>query len=164
MSRFFPRTLAKIFFMKRFIILSVLASIPAFSSCQKSGDHEHDSHDAHAQDKTETSPNQKLYNEVMKVHDEVMPKMNDIHKLKMSIREKIEKNPNLPKTERLKLDAMYAKLDSANEGMMVWMREFRPLPDSVGEEKAKAYLENEMQRVNKVRDNMLKAIESAQKQ
>jgi hypothetical protein len=90
--------------------------------------------------------------------------MNDIHKLKMSIREKIEKNPTLPKTERLKLDAMYAKLDSANEGMMVWMREFRPLPDSVGEEKAKAYLENEMERVNKVRENMLKAIESAGKQ
>ena len=150
--------------MRHLFIISALASTLVLSSCQKSGEHEHEGHDAHAQDKTDTSPNEKLYNEVMKVHDEVMPKMNDIHKLKMSIREKIEKNPNLPKTERLKLDAMYAKLDSANEGMMVWMREFRPLPDSVGEEKAKAYLENEMTRVNKVRENMLKAIESAQKQ
>jgi hypothetical protein len=150
--------------MKRLIVLSVLASSLIFSSCQKSNDNTHEGHDAHAQDKTETSENEKLYNEVMKVHDEVMPKMNDIHKLKMSIREKIEKNPNLPKTERLKLDAMYAKLDSANEGMMVWMREFRPLPDSVGEEKAKQYLQNEMERVNKVRENMLKAIESAEKQ
>jgi hypothetical protein len=150
--------------MKRLIILSVLAFSMIFSGCQKSSDNNHEGHDAHAQDKTETSGNEKLYNEVMKVHDEVMPKMNDIHKLKMSIRERIEKNPNLPKAERLKLDAMYAKLDSANEGMMVWMREFRPLPDSVGEEKAKAYLENEMERVNKVRDRMLKAIESAQKE
>jgi hypothetical protein len=148
--------------MKRLFVITALASSLLISSCQKSNEHE--GHDAHAQDNTDTSPNEKLYNEVMKVHDEVMPKMNDIHKLKMSIREKIEKNPTLPKTERLKLDAMYAKLDSANEGMMVWMREFRPLPDSVGEEKAKAYLENEMARVNKVRDNMLKAIESAGKQ
>ncbi|HEY0742208.1 MAG TPA: hypothetical protein VGD40_12130 [Chryseosolibacter sp.] len=151
--------------MKRIAIICSIASVLAMSSCNnKAEDHSHDGHNAHAQDATETSPNEKLYNEVMKIHDEVMPKMNDIHKLKVAIREKIEKNPNLPKTERVKLDAMYAKLDSANEGMMVWMREFRPLPDSVGEEKAKAYLENEMKRVQKVRENMLNALEQAQKQ
>lgn len=151
--------------MKNLIVVLAIASFLFLASCQQKSEHDkHEGHDAHAQDKTETSENEKLYNEVMKVHDEVMPKMDDIHRLKMSIREKIEKNPNLPKVERLKLDAMYAKLDSANDGMMVWMREFRPLPDSVGEEKAKKYLENEMERVNKVRDNMLKAIESAEKQ
>lgn len=151
--------------MKRIALICSFAFALVLSSCNKKAeDHSHDGHGAHAQDATATSPNEKLYNEVMKIHDEVMPKMNDIHKLKVAIREKIEKNPNLPKTERIKLDAMYAKLDSANEGMMVWMREFRPLPDSVGEEKAKAYLENEMERVQRVRDNMLKAIESAEKQ
>jgi hypothetical protein len=151
--------------MKNFIL--ILSAVLTFTlvSCQQKSEHDgHEAHDAHAQDKTNISENEKLYNEVMKVHDEVMPKMNDIHKLKMSIREKIEKNPNLPKIERIKLDAMYAKLDSANDGMMVWMREFRPLPDSVGEEKAREYLKNEMDRVNKVRENMLKAIESAEKQ
>lgn len=144
--------------------MALAASLSLVSCNQKSEHDGHEGHDAHAQDKTDISENQKLYNEVMKIHDEVMPKMNDIHKLKMSIREKIEKNPNLPQVERIKLDAMYAKLDSANEGMMVWMREFRPLPDSVGEEKARLYLQNEMTRVQKVRDNMLKAIESAEKQ
>jgi hypothetical protein len=139
--------------------------IPFLTACQQKSEHDgHEGHDAHAQDKTETSENQKLYNEVMKVHDEVMPKMNDIHKLKMAIKERIEKNQNLSTVERMKLDAMYAKLDSANDGMMVWMREFRPLPDSVGEEKAKKYLENEMERVQKVRQNMLNAIEAAGKQ
>jgi hypothetical protein len=149
--------------MKKLIsILSVILTI-ALSNCGNKPN-EHEGHDAHAQDKTETSPNELLYNEVMKIHDEVMPKMDDIHRLKMSIREKIEKNPNLPQTERIKLDAMYAKLDSANDGMMVWMRQFRPLPDSVGEEKAKAYLENEMERVKKVRERMLTALEEAEKQ
>jgi hypothetical protein len=149
--------------MKTFISILSLISIISLSGCGNKSN-EHEGHDAHAQDKTETSPNQVLYNEVMKIHDEVMPKMDDIHRLKMSIREKIEKNPNLPQTERIKLDAMYAKLDSANDGMMVWMRQFRPLPDSVGEEKAKAYLENEMERVKKVRERMLTAIQSAQKE
>jgi hypothetical protein len=138
--------------MKNLFVIATFAIAVSLTSCQQKSEHdEHEGHDAHAQDKTDISENEKLYNEVMKVHDEVMPKMNDIHKLKMSIRERIEKNPNLPKAERLKLDAMYAKLDSANEGMMVWMREFRPLPDSLGEEKAKRYLENEMERVNAVR-------------
>ncbi|HEY0652869.1 MAG TPA: hypothetical protein VGD65_07065 [Chryseosolibacter sp.] len=150
--------------MKSLFVMALAASLSLVSCNQKSEHDGHEGHDAHAQDKTDISENQKLYNEVMKIHDEVMPKMNDIHKLKMSIREKIEKNPNLPQVERIKLDAMYAKLDSANEGMMVWMREFRPLPDSVGEEKARLYLQNEMTRVQKVRDNMLKAIESAEKQ
>jgi hypothetical protein len=151
--------------MKKFIlILSAVLSL-TIVSCQKSHDHEgHESHDAEAQDNTEISANEVLYNEVMKIHDEVMPKMDDIHKLKMSIREKLEKNPNLPQTDRIKLDAMYAKLDSANDGMMIWMREFRPLPDSTGEEKAKLYLESEMERVKKVRQNMLNAIEAAGKQ
>jgi hypothetical protein len=149
---------------KVIVIFSVVMSL-AMVACQKSHDHEgHEGHDAEAQDKTEISANEALYNEVMKIHDEVMPKMNDIHKLKMSIREKIEKNPKLPQADRIKLDAMYAKLDSANDGMMVWMREFRPMPDSVGEEKAKLYLENEMERVKKVRQNMLNAIEAAGKQ
>jgi hypothetical protein len=151
--------------MKNFAFcLTVVASL-FLTSCQQKSEHEgHEGHDAHAQDKTQTSENQKLYNEVMKVHDEVMPKMNDIHKLKMAIKERIEKNQNLSKVERMKLDAMYAKLDSANDGMMVWMREFRPLPDSVGEEKAKKYLENEMERVNAVRKRMLDAIEAAGKE
>lgn len=150
--------------MKHTVIAFFVGSALSLTSCQqKAEDHAHH-HDAEAADKTEISPNEKLYNEVMKVHDEVMPKMENIHRLKMSIREKIEKNPNLPKTERLKLDAMYAKLDSADQGMRVWMREFRPLPDSLGAEKAKAYLESEMERVQRVRDNMLKAIEAAEKQ
>jgi hypothetical protein len=150
--------------MNKYTLAILVALTFGLICCQQKNNDDHQDHDANAPDKTEISPNQKLYNEVMKIHDEVMPKMDDIHRLRMSIREQIEKNPNLPKAERIKLDAMYAKLDSANEGMMVWMREFRPLPDSLGEEKATAYLQSEMKRVKVVRDRMLNAIEAAQKQ
>lgn len=152
--------------MKRFSIPIALAAALTLCACQqKSNDHDnnHEGHDAQA-DTNEISANQKLYNEVMDVHDEAMERMDKIHALKTSIREKIQKNPNLPKPEKQKLDALYAKLDSANEGMMDWMHKFKPLPDSTGEEKAKQYLVNEMERVTKVRDNMLKAIEAAEKQ
>jgi hypothetical protein len=139
--------------------LLCLVMIISFSCQQKSAD-EHEGHDAHAEDVVENSGNQELYNEVMKIHDEVMPKMDDIHRAKTELKEKIEKTPNLSKTERIELDAMIARLDSAGEGMMVWMREFNPLPDSLGEEKARAYLESEMERVKKVRANILEALEA----
>jgi hypothetical protein len=43
------------------------------------------------------------------------------------------------------------------------MHEFKPLPDSLGEEKARAYLEGEMERVKKVKANILEALEEAKK-
>ena len=41
------------------------------------------------------SGNQALYDEVMKVHDEVMPKMNDIYKLKEDLKKEIANAPQL---------------------------------------------------------------------
>jgi hypothetical protein len=127
----------------------------------KEKSHQHEGHDATAPDVTETSGNQELYNEVMKIHDEVMPKMNDIHTTKQNLREKLEKTPNIDAAEKQKIEAMIAKLDSANEGMMVWMRQFNPLPDSLGEERAREYLEDEMEKVKKVREDILIALEKA---
>jgi hypothetical protein len=149
-------------FSVRFFLLAMAFVVSA--SCQQKNSEEHDhQHDAEGNDITETSGNQELYNEVMKIHDEVMPKMEDIHRLKQGLKEKIEKTPNLTKTERIELDAMIARLDSAGEGMMTWMHEFKPLPDSLGEEKARAYLEGEMERVKKVKANILEALEEAKK-
>jgi hypothetical protein len=42
--------------------------------------------------------------------------------------------------------------------MMVWMRQFSPIPDSLGEEKARDYLQNEMARVKKVKENIETAL------
>ena len=47
--------------------------------------------------------------------------------------------------------------------MMVWMRNFNPLPDSLGEEQAKEYLEDEMEKIKKVREDVRKALADAGK-
>lgn len=109
----------------------------------------------------ETSPNEALYNQVMSVHDEVMPKMNDLHKRKTALKTRLEM-PALPEQEKQDIQNEIARLDSASEGMMVWMRQFDPLPDSVGEEKARAYLEAELEKVRQVREDILEALQSAQ--
>jgi hypothetical protein len=128
-------------------------------SCgQKSNDDHHD-HEGH---ELEEGGNQALYDEVMKVHDEVMPKMNDIYKLKGQLKETIDNTPGLAEDKKKEIESIIVRLDSASEGMMVWMRKFNPLPDSLGEEQAKEYLEGEMEKIKKVREDVRKALEDAE--
>ena len=51
-----------------------------------------------------TQDNQALYDEVMKVHDEVMPKMDDIYKLKQELKKQMADSSTwrLKKGRRLK--------------------------------------------------------------
>jgi hypothetical protein len=145
--------------MKTFLGSLFLISV-IFFGCKPKAHDEHE-HDADAKDVVETKGNQELYDEVMKIHDEVMPKMNDIHKLKMELKEKLAKAPKLTAADKMKIDLMIAKLDSAGESMMIWMREFQPVPDSLGEEKAKQYLESEMEKVKKVRERIQETLKEA---
>lgn len=115
----------------------------------------------HSHDEAEGG-NQGLYNEVMKVHDDVMPKMNDIYKLKEELKRKIGNAPEMVEEKRKEIESSILQLDSASEGMMVWMRNFNPLPDSLGEEKARQYLEDQKVKVNKVKEEMLMAIDEAE--
>ena len=110
---------------------------------------------------TENSPNQALYDQVMEVHDEVMPKMNDLYQAKTKLAARLKESPGLTPQERKEIQDKISRLDSANESMMVWMRQFDPIPDSLGEEKAKAYLEAELGKVRKVREDILNALEAA---
>ncbi len=121
------------------------------------------SNDHHSIDEpTENSPNQALYDQVMEVHDEVMPKMNDLYQAKTKLTTRLKETPGLSENEKKEIQDKISRLDSANESMMVWMRQFDPIPDSLGEEKAKAYLETELVKVNKVKENILEALKDAE--
>lgn len=133
----------------------ILSFFIAIACQQQSGD-QHQDHNHHG----EAGANQELYDEVMRIHDEVMPKLDDIYKLKTAKKTRLEM-PGLPEQERQQIQNDIARLDSANEGMMVWMREFDPIPDSVGEDKARAYLESELEKVKQVREDILEALQSA---
>lgn len=124
--------------------------------CTKSG-----SHAGHGQDNDNASdnPNEVLYHQVMDIHDEVMPKMDDIYSLKRKLQEKIESTPDLVEEEKKKLQDRIAHLDSASQLMMEWMHQFNPLPDSIDQEEAREYLESEMEKIKKVKESMLEAIE-----
>lgn len=140
--------------MKISSTLLLILSLFFIASCQQSGDQQ----DGHAE--KQPGANQELYDEVMSIHDEVMPKMNDLHKKKTALRTRLEM-PGLPEQEKQEIENEISRLDSASEGMMVWMRQFDPLPDSAGEDKARAYLEAELKKVKQVREDILEALQSA---
>ena len=118
--------------------------LAAFTSCEKKG-------------------NQQLYDEVMAIHDEVMPKMDDIRRYKKDFQAEIANNSNITEARKTQLESSIVMLDSAGDGMMKWMRAFDPIADSEGEEKAREYLEDQKNRINKVKEDMLKALEEAKK-
>ena len=140
--------------MKTFYRTSILVLLILASACEQKKDEHH-----RESDDVENSGNQALYEEVMDIHDEVMPKMNDLHKAKTSIQTRLAL-PGVPESERQELQQKIAEIDSANEDMMVWMRQFEPVSDSVGEDSARAYLEKELVKIKKIRVNILRALES----
>ena len=106
-------------------------------------------------------PNQALYEQVMEIHDEVMPKMEDIYKIKSQLQEQIANSPDMVVGKREKIEKMIKELDSANNLMMDWMHQFNPLPDSADEEESRAYLESQMEKIRAVKEGMLLTLEMA---
>lgn len=97
-----------------------------------------------------------LYEEVMFIHDEVMPKMGQMHKLKKELKSLKDKHPQ-------SIDSILSAIkviDDADEGMMAWMAEFR-MPENKAE--TTAYLEKEKVKIQKVSDDMYYSMELAQK-
>lgn len=100
---------------------------------------------------------QTLFTSVMEVHDSVMPKMDDIHEARKALKDQFTS------ADSTEVKALLEKLGSADEAMMVWMEEFNSSYEAMPIQEQKKYLESEMQRIQKVRDLMLEAIDESQK-
>ena len=98
-----------------------------------------------------------LYDQVMDIHDEVMPKMENIHKMKKSLQDSIVNTPGITKADSLLITDKILQLDSAYNSMMVWMREFNP-PDQKDKEAFNKYMEAELVKVKKMRSDVLRAL------
>jgi hypothetical protein len=106
-------------------------------------------------------PNKALYNQVMDIHDEVMPSMEELYRLKKDLEEKVKNSPDLLENKKQEMEETILLLDSASKSMMVWMREFNP--EDYEKEALRDYLEEELKRVQTVKDVMLKALDEGRK-
>jgi len=100
---------------------------------------------------------QTLFKSVMEVHDGVMPKMDNIHEARKTLKEK------LTTADSTEVSALLEKLDSADEAMMVWMEDFNSSFETMPIQEQKKYLELEKEKITKVRDMMMGSLEESQK-
>ncbi len=100
-----------------------------------------------------------LKDEVMDVHDEVMPKMGDLRKASKSLLMKAE---TLDSTSAAELKTIAGDIEAANEFMMDWMRQYEPNLEGTEEEVLKYYKE-QREGIQEVKERMLNALEKGQK-
>lgn len=104
-----------------------------------------------------------LQKKVMEVHDEVMPKMEEIHRLKRDLvirREQMRSVGDSTSAVLIKqIDKQLLSLQDADNAMMDWMYEFKP--PSEEDEKAIEYLKSMQVSIEKVKEKMLSSIDKA---
>ncbi|MFT5640504.1 MAG: hypothetical protein ACI9A7_000601 [Cyclobacteriaceae bacterium] len=96
-----------------------------------------------------------LKEEVMIVHDEVMPKMGALMKAKKQLLLKIESETDSIK--RIKYLEVSEQIESANASMMDWMHNYEPNFEG-NDEALKEYLNGKKVSIEKVKTDMLAAL------
>ena len=137
--------------------LSLALFLILIAGCGKSSQHAH----LEQEESPSNNANQALYDQVMDIHNEVMPKSDEIYQLKKEIQDKISSSPNLIADKKKQLEQIIAELDSADHSMLDWMHKFKPLPDSANQELAREYLENQMERIKGVRELINGSVQKA---
>ena len=109
-------------------------------------------------------PQQKLYGEVMAIHDEMMPDWHKVKQAKMKL-EPMMKNAEQQKDTSTvaKYQMTYQQLDKAYEAMSVWMNQFKTPTVEMPKEEAMKYLEDQKVKVIKMKEVMETNINAARK-
>lgn len=110
--------------------------------------------------------NKLLKQEVIDIHDEVMPRMGELRSLKKSLLEKVEalENNGDSDPESIQRLKTYADdLEHAFDGMFVWMRQFQSSYEG-SEEEVHKYLQEQKVLVEKVNRDIKTSIENAKKE
>jgi hypothetical protein len=98
-----------------------------------------------------------LYNAVTDIHDAVMPATEDLYNISKSLKAQLKEATE--DSVKISLAKRIRYLDSVNTMMMDWMRKFKPMPDTVNEERAREYYESELEKIKTVKEAMLTALE-----
>jgi hypothetical protein len=104
---------------------------------------------------------EELKDSLMVIHDEVMPRMSELHQLKKELNSKKAKQDADVVSA---VDSTLIILDAAAEGMMGWMHAFKKpasMRSSSSHEEIMAYLTIEKLKVEKVRDDINASIKRA---
>jgi len=105
---------------------------------------------------------QESWDEMMAIHDEVMPKMSEISRIRRDLKGEMEALDATQTEQMAAIDSTMARLDRADIAMMNWMGDLRQLPElreNNSHEEIMAYIEEETGKIAAVKMDMLNAIE-----
>ena len=107
-----------------------------------------------------------LQDEVLGIHDEVMPRMDELMRLKEQLIIKVDSLTNLEEDNNqvAELQVKIEQLRKSDSAMMTWMRQFKAVRDSVSHEERINYLTKEKERIEMVRAMMQEAIKDAKEE
>jgi hypothetical protein len=106
-----------------------------------------------------------LEDQVMAIHDEVMPKMKDINDIMVQLREikaAVKETPEGKLESPDGMEQVMGSLKLAEQGMWDWMKSYSDTKATLKEDELKSFYEKELEKVNKVKSDMLGSIEKAQ--
>ena len=94
-----------------------------------------------------------LKDEVMAIHDDVMPKMGELRKVKKYLLQHADSIAEADSSRAAVLTVLARRIEDANEGMRDWMRNYEP-EFTGSEEEILAYLEEQKKAIEKVKYKM----------
>ncbi len=101
----------------------------------------------------------KLFQETMVIHDDIMPEMSTIHRSKKKIRKILESTTD--SLTKVQLMDGIKFLELADDAMMNWMENFEKPKDDAPFEESKKYLLYEKEKIKQVKNMMVDAIKTA---
>ncbi len=158
---YFPVSLHRIKKQNRYmrVLTSILFASILFLSCKPSSGSDNTSTEGTANDL------KALEDQVMAVHDEVMPKMADITKLTAELRAvkaTIKENPDGKMVSPDGLEELMGSLKLAEQGMWDWMKAYSDTKPTLKEDQLNSFYENQLITINKIKEDMLTSIEKGQ--
>ena len=100
-----------------------------------------------------TSRLEKLETEVMELHDEVMPLMDSLYKIRMQLQLKAETD-----STRVELTESINEIMTAEEAMMNWMRNYNPSFNGADDAESVLYFSDQKASIEQVADQMKEAM------
>ncbi|MBW3469988.1 hypothetical protein [Arthrospiribacter ruber] len=115
--------------------------------------------------RSQETSNEELRDEVIAIHDEVMPKMGDLKSLRkeiLKISEALQEEDTVANSEKIReLSQLADRMDQAFDGMFVWMRQYKPSSEEMSDEEYRNYLLDQKDKVKKVNEDIKESMAEA---
>lgn len=103
-----------------------------------------------------------LKEEVINIHDEVMPKMGELRRARKDLLLQADSLMEVNPDRAAMLTTVADEIGEANENMMKWMRAYEPEFEGTDEE-IKQYLEDQKKAIQQVKEDMMGSLEKGRK-